>query len=90
MKVVLASESQFRRRALDLFGLAYEICPSGIDEKSIRDDHPADLTRKLAEAKASKVASERPNAVVVARDAIVSKDARIYGKPRRLAKRPNS
>jgi hypothetical protein len=52
MKVVLAPESQFRPRAPDLLGLAYEICPSGIDEKSIRDDDPADLERKLAEANA--------------------------------------
>jgi predicted house-cleaning NTP pyrophosphatase (Maf/HAM1 superfamily) len=52
MKVVLASESQFRPRAPDLLGLVYQICPSGIGEKSIRDNNPADLKRKLAEAKA--------------------------------------
>jgi septum formation protein len=80
MKIVLASESQFRRRALDLLGLAYEICPSGIDEKAIRDNNPAELTRKLAEAKARKVASECPEAVVVSGDAVVSKGDRIYEK----------
>jgi septum formation protein len=82
MKIVLASESQFRRRALDMLGLAYEIWPSGIDEKAIRDNNPAELTRKLAEAKARKVASECPEAVVVSGDAVVSKDDRIYEKPR--------
>ena len=82
MKIVLASESQFRRRALDMLGLAYEICPSGIDEKAIRDNNPAELTRKLAEAKARKVASECPEAVVVSGDAVVSKGDRIYEKPR--------
>jgi septum formation protein len=82
MKIVLASESQFRRRALDMLGLAYEICPSGIDEKTIRDNNPADLTRKLAEAKARKVAGECPDAVVVSGDAVVSKGDRIYEKPR--------
>lgn len=84
MKIVLASESQFRRRALDLLGLAYETCPSGIDEKAIRDDNPAELTRKLAEAKARKVASQCPDAVVVSGDAVVSKGATIYEKPRDL------
>ena len=34
MKIVLASESQFRKRALDMLSLAYEIRPSGIDEKA--------------------------------------------------------
>src|SRR5579864_6581386 len=82
MKIVLASESQFRKRALDMLGLAYEICPSGVDEKAIRNNNPVDLTRKLAEAKARKVASECADAVVVAGDAVVSKGNRIYEKPR--------
>lgn len=82
MKIVLASESQFRKRALDMLGLAYEIRPSGIDEKTIRDHDPSDLTRKLAEAKARKVAGECPDAVVVSGDAVVSKAGRIYEKPR--------
>lgn len=81
MKIVLASESPFRRRALDLLGLAYEICPSRIDEKTMRDDNPVELTRTLAEAKAWKVASDCPDAVVVSGDAVASKDGRIYEKP---------
>jgi len=81
MKIVLASESQFRKRALDLLGVAYETHPSEVDEKSIRDSEPTELTRKLAEAKARKVASEYPDAVVISGDAVVSKDCRIYEKP---------
>jgi septum formation protein len=52
MRIVLASESESRRRALDILGLKYEVRPSGIDERAIRDLDPAVLTRKLAEAKA--------------------------------------
>jgi septum formation protein len=81
MKIVLASESQFRRRALDLLGLAYEISPSKIDEKAIRDANPTNLTQKLAEAKARKVARECPDAVVISGDAVVSRGGRIYEKP---------
>jgi len=66
---------------MDLLDLAYETCPSRIDEKSIRDSDPADLTRKLAEAKAWKVASEFPDAVIVSGDAVVAKNGRIYEKP---------
>jgi MAF protein len=84
MKIVLASESQFRRRALDLLGLAYETCPSGIDEKAIRDNNPAELTRKLAEAKARKVATAHPDSIVVSGDAVVSKGDLVYEKPRSL------
>jgi septum formation protein len=64
-----------------MLGLSYEIHPSGIDEKAIRDNDPSALTRKLAEAKARKVATECPDAVVVSGDAVVSKDGRIYEKP---------
>ncbi len=82
MKIILASESQFRRRAMDLIGVAYEIRPSAIDEKAIRDDDAAELTRKLAEAKARKVANECPRALIVAGDAVVLKSGEIYEKPR--------
>ncbi len=81
MKIVLASESQFRKRALDLIGLSYETRPSRIDEKAIRDDDPGQLTRKLAEAKARKIAPECPNAVIVSGDAVAAKGARIFEKP---------
>ena len=82
MRVILASESQLRRRALDILGLTYEIHPSSIDEKAIRDSDPAALTRKLAEAKAWKVAGLFPDAVVVAGDAVVAKAGKILEKPR--------
>jgi septum formation protein len=82
MRVVLASESQSRRRALDVLGLAYEVCPSAINEKSIRDVDPAALTRKLAEAKAWKVAGTLQDAVVVSGDAVVAKEGKILEKPR--------
>ena len=80
MKIVLASESQSRKRALDLIGLICEVCPSAIDEKAIRDSDPSALTRKLAEAKAYKVAETIRDAVIVSGDAVVAKSGRIYEK----------
>ena len=82
MRLVLASESQSRKRALDLLGLTYEIHPSAIDEKSIRDPDPAALTQTLAETKARHVASSFDDAVVIAGDAVVAKNGRIFEKPR--------
>jgi septum formation protein len=82
MKIVLASESPFRRRALDLLGLTYLTSPSRMDEKSIRDDEPFALTRKLAEAKVRTVASLHQDALVIAGDAAVLKNAKIDEKPR--------
>jgi septum formation protein len=81
LKIVLASESPFRRRAMDMVGVPYETRPANIDEKAIRDEDPAALTRKLAEAKAWKVAGECPDAVIVSGDAVAAKDGKIYEKP---------
>ena len=67
-----------------MLGVAYEICPSGIDEKAIRDNDPASLARKLAEAKAQKVANEHRDAVVVSGDAVAAKNGKIYEKPQSL------
>jgi len=81
MKIVLASESASRRRALDILGLAYEICPSRIDEKGIREKDPSELAGLLSEAKVRKVAEDIGDALIVAGDAVVSKAGRIYEKP---------
>jgi septum formation protein len=84
MRIVLASESPSRRRALDILGLAYEVCASEIDEKAIRGPDPVRLTLKLAEAKARKVMSGFADAIIVAGDAVAAIGDRIYEKPRDL------
>jgi septum formation protein len=81
MKIILASESPFRRRALDMIGVAYEICPSRIDEKAIRDEDPARLTEKLAAAKTRHVAHQYPEAIIISGDAVVAKGKRLFEKP---------
>jgi len=81
MRIVLASESQFRKRAMDLIGLPYETRPSYIDEKAIRHDDPVELTRKLAEAKAHKIADQCPDAMIVSGDAVAAKGKKIFEKP---------
>jgi len=81
MKIVLASESASRRRAMDLLGLPYHIRPSRIDEKSIREDDPRKLVQALSEAKARKVADEIQDGLIVAGDAVAAMNGRIYEKP---------
>ncbi len=82
MRIILASESLSRKRAMDILGLAYEIRPSAIDEKTIRDSDPIALTKKLAEAKAWEVAGFFQDAVIVSGDAVVAKEGKIFEKPR--------
>jgi MAF protein len=81
MRIVLASASPFRKRALELLGLPFETMPSAIDEKAIRHDDPIELTRALSEAKARTIAGRVPNGIIVAGDAVAAKNGRIYEKP---------
>jgi septum formation protein len=81
MDIVPASESPFRKRALDVIGVPYQVHPSRIDEKAIRDADPARLTRRLAEAKAQKIAEDHPDALIVSGDAVAAKGHKIYEKP---------
>jgi septum formation protein len=67
---------------MDLLDIRYEVVPSRIDEKAIRSNDPTILTRRLAEAKARKVAEDFPDAVIVSGDAVASKAGRILEKPR--------
>lgn len=66
---------------MDILGLAYEVRPSRIDEKAIRERDPHRLASRLSEAKARTVAETDPDAIIVAGDAVVSKAGRIYEKP---------
>jgi MAF protein len=82
MKIILASESPFRRSALEMIGVPYQTCPSRIDEKAIRDEDPVRLTQKLGEAKARQVAKQFGAAIIVAGDAVAAKGKKIFEKPR--------
>ncbi|MBI1973920.1 septum formation protein Maf [Candidatus Micrarchaeota archaeon] len=81
MRIILASQSAFRKRALDILGLKYETTPSSIDEKAIRDSDPMALARKLSEAKAKAVGEKNPDSIVIASDLLVTLGNKVYEKP---------
>lgn len=83
MRIVLASQSKIRKRALDLLGLKYECIPAGIDEKSIRHTDPLKMAQILSEAKAKEV-SKHHRAVIIASDAFLVFNGQILEKPRDL------
>ncbi len=80
MKIILASESPFRKKALDLLGLEYETSPSYIDEKAIRAD-PYELPKILAEAKAMEIGGKESDALVISGDLFVVFEGKTYEKP---------
>ncbi len=81
MQIILASQSLFRKKSLDILGLECQTIPSNFDEKSVKDDNPHERARKLSEAKAKSVGELNPDAIIVAGDLFVVMDHKIYEKP---------
>lgn len=50
--IILGSSSIFRKRVLEEAGFVFTVMAADIDEKAIRDPDPAELTLKIARAKA--------------------------------------
>lgn len=81
MRIILASESKFKRKAPDILGLKYETKPSYFDEKSIQHKNPEKLSILLAKAKAKTFENEK-NAIIIAGDHFAVLEKRIYEKPK--------
>lgn len=81
MRIILASRSPFRRHALDVLGIEYEVIPSDIDESEIRHDDPAVLVQMLAKAKALKIGEDNPDSIIISADLFVVCDGKVIEKP---------
>ena len=85
-RLVLASASPRRQQLLREAGYAFLVRPANVDE----DDHPprilpADLAEYLAVQKASAVAAQFPDDVVLAADTVVAFGDKPLGKPAETA-----
>lgn len=69
MKLILASQSEIRKRALNLLNFPYEVIPANIDEKAIRDPDPFKQALKLSEAKALEIGKSH-HGIIIANDYI--------------------
>ncbi|HUP01968.1 MAG TPA: Maf family protein [Gemmatimonadota bacterium] len=81
--LVLASSSPRRRDVLGRLGLAFEVLPppDGTEATWSGGEPPGPFALRLAEAKASAVATLQPAALVLAADTIVVLDGTVLGKP---------
>jgi septum formation protein len=82
MEIILASKSIARKKALDILGLKYKVIPSNFDEKSIREDNPLELAKRLSEEKAKEVAIQNKDSIIIASDLFVVFNNKIYEKPK--------
>ncbi len=71
-RLVLASQSPRRAELLRSIGLEFEIVPADVDETRHPDERAIEYVERVAHDKATKIASQRAGAVVVAADTTVA------------------
>ncbi len=81
MRLVLASTSPFRRTLLERLRLPFETAAPAVEEQPRPGETPAELARRLAEAKARAVAERFSEALVIGSDQVACLDEEILGKP---------
>ncbi len=88
--LTLASGSEIRRQLLENAGLQIDVVPPRVDESALRDSllaeqtPPRDIADALAELKALRVSSKKPNALVLGCDQVLTLESRLMSKPRNL------
>ncbi|MFW5966086.1 MAG: Maf family protein [Persicimonas sp.] len=80
-RFVLASSSPYKRDLLKRLGLDFECRAADIDESAPDDEAPEQTARRLARAKAEKVAAEFSEAWVIGADQVVALEQRRFHKP---------
>ena len=80
LKIVLASQSPRRKKLLNQLGFRFEIIPSTCAE-IITSTKPTQVVTELALQKATEVAHQTENALVIGADTIVVLNGAIIGKP---------
>ena len=83
MEIILASQSPRRRELLERMGIReFRVVASAADETADPALSPAELVETLSRRKALTVqAQERPDAIVLAADTVVTLDGAVLGKP---------
>ncbi|MFC1654083.1 Maf family protein [Patescibacteria group bacterium] len=87
MKLVLASQSPWRKKLLSWLVVDFDVVVSDFDERSVEIKNPGELVEKLALEKAKVVAKTLGEGVVIGADTVIvvgdeiHGDLRILGKP---------
>jgi len=82
VSLVLASGSPSRLDVLRLLGLRFRVHPAEINEDAIKASTPEALVLELSRQKATAVADEYSDALVIGADSVICHEGNILGKPR--------
>jgi septum formation protein len=80
-RLILASTSKYRRELLQRLRLPFEVMSPSTDETPLDGESPAQLSERLAMAKARAVADLHPEAIVIGSDQVAECDGQPVGKP---------
>lgn len=82
MNIILASKSPRRTEILNLMNIKHIVIPSKEEEKIEKQLSPEEVVKSLAFQKASSIAKDHPNDLVIGSDTIVVINDEILGKPK--------
>ena len=88
MKIILASKSGVRKKILDQNKIENEVCPSNVNEDEVKISlisegaNPMLISKNLAELKANKVSSAKPDQIVLGADSVIDLNGELISKPR--------
>jgi septum formation protein len=83
MKLILGSQSKWRKDILERMGYEFDVMISGIDEKAIRLDDPKKLALALANAKADEILPKiQGDAILITSDQVEFCNGEIREKPK--------
>jgi septum formation protein len=88
MKLILASQSEFRKDLLKRLDYPFEVQSSSVDEASVKKDNlsPVQICQLLGKLKAKNIFDRFPQAVVIGSDQVVSLGDTIFDKPKTAEK----
>ena len=88
MKIILASKSGVRKNILDQNNIENEVCISNVNEEEIKISlisegaSPMLISKNLAELKANKVSSKKPDEIVLGADSVIDFNGELISKPK--------
>ncbi|MBQ8299918.1 MAG: septum formation protein Maf [Clostridia bacterium] len=82
MKLILASNSKWRKEILDMARLQYTAISSNVDESLVEYTNPIQYVEKLSKLKAENVASKVEEGIIIASDTIGYMNNEKFEKPK--------
>ena len=86
-KIILASKSKVRKEILDKNNIENDVVPSNVDEDVVKINllkeqaTPEIISKNLAELKANKVSSQKPEQIVLGADSVIDLNGELISKP---------